>query len=304
VPIADGSSSVSRLRRKGVFTSQLFAGELAQLLFRSRTSRICVLAFYMDDSADRKQERIYVVAGFLGRTDVWFEAERHWEKRVKSTGLDYFRTNECLTLTGEFAKLVKVHGAQQAREHADELVADLWSIIKSADLGGFCFLGPMPAYKSVQSEPYGEYVFERDPYVQAHQHLIYQVARHVCDHAKKPEPVAFVFDEHSKAKRLMDRWEELKTNSPIARPCMGTLAPLDDRMSPAIQMGDLIANTAKRTFEDSMHDPMPAVEKLQRKCGRYLLWIAAWTGEYLRELKEASIDAATTPSLAFKVEAE
>ena len=68
--------------------------------------------------------------------------------------------------------------------------------------------------------------------------------------------------------------------------------------SPAIQMGDLIANTAKGVFADRLDNPKVALEDLKRICGRNLGWVAIWNEEYLRELREASIDAATHPSVA------
>jgi hypothetical protein len=138
--------------------------------------------------------------------------------------------------------------------------------------------------------------------------LIYQVAAWVCEHVSEhrvePEPVAFVFDEHNKAATLLSRWSQMKEVSPKAAPCMGTLAPMDDRKYPAVQMEDLLANTAKRAFENEMHDPSVALEKLRQACVRYLTWVAAWTEDYLRELREAGIDAATKPNLAFEFEAE
>jgi hypothetical protein len=259
----------------------------------------------MDDSADKKQEKVFVVAGFLGRSEVVFEAERYWENRLRADGIAYFRSNECHTLTGEFEKLVDQYGKEDARKKADALLDDLWPIIRSANLYGFCFLGSMPAYKSVQQEPYSEYVFERDPYVQVHEHLIYNVARWVCNNQKPPEPVAFVFDEHNKAARLEGRWSEVKVNSPAAAPCMGTLAPLDDRISPAIQMGDLLANTTQHVFKDRVTtDPRAAFKDLEMACGKNLKWIAAWDENYLRELRDVSIDVATTPTHAFEFTAD
>ena len=81
---------------------------------------------------------------------------------------------------------------------------------------------------------------------------------------------------------------------------MGSLAPLDDRRSAAIQMGDLLANSTKRAFEDNMYDPNSGLESLKRTCGQNLAWVAAWNEEYLRELREVSIEVATRPSLLFE----
>lgn len=245
-----------------------------------------MLAFSMDESTDRKQEKLYVVAGFLGRPGEIWEAERHWSKRVRKEGIEYFRTNEYNTLTGEFAKLVCQSGREAARTRADELLEELWLIVKSVNIAGFCFLGPIPAYETVRAEPYSEYIYEKDPYIQVHQHLIYSVAYHVCENFKALGPVAFAFDEHCKSASLLSRWEDQKARSPIASQCMGTLAPLDDRKSPAIQMADLLANTAKRVFENQMHNPKAGVEALNRICGQSLEWLAAWNEDYLRELRE------------------
>jgi len=76
--------------------------------------------------------------------------------------------------------------------------------------------------------------------------------------------------------------------------------PVDDRMSSGIQMGDLIANTTKRTFEDKMHNIPLAVKHLKKTCGQNLTWVAGWDERYLRELREASIDCATRPDVAFE----
>jgi len=48
-------------------------------------------------------------------------------------------------------------------------------------------------------------------------------------------------------------------------------------------MGDLLANTTKNTFEDSMHDPSPAIEELRMTCGRNLQRIAAWDESYFHQ---------------------
>ena len=119
------------------------------------------------------------------------------------------------------------------------------------------------------------------------------------------EPIAFSFDEHSKAGLLMERWNQQKEHFPKIAPYMGTLAPLDDRQSPAIQMGDLLTNTTKRAFEDKINtDPQSALEYLKKVCGRYLTWVGAWNEEYLRDLREESLDVATAPPvLAFEYKA-
>jgi hypothetical protein len=85
----------------------------------------------MDDSADEKRQKVFVVAGFIGDTEEWFEVERHWNARLERDGLAYFRATEHNSLTGEFLKLVKAYGPHKAREIATNLISDLKGIIKS-----------------------------------------------------------------------------------------------------------------------------------------------------------------------------
>ena len=70
---------------------------------------------------------------------------------------------------------------------------------------------------------------------------------------------------------------------------MGTLDALDDRLSPAIQMGDLIANTAKRAYQTRSNNPNAGLAELKEWAPR-IGWIAQWNEEYLRAIMEASID--------------
>lgn len=257
-----------------------------------------MLAFYMDESTDKYLEKVFVVAGFLGDSETWFEAERHWEARVKIEGLDYFRATDCISLTGEFEKLVIKHGRDRAREISEELLVDLKRIVKSADLLACCLWGSMPDYRAVYSDPYGPFVFQKSPYVACHEEIIYQVAKNIYKHSPK-EVVAFLFDESNQAATLQGRWSQFKTDHPEAAQCMGTLSPLDDRQSPAIQMADLIANTAKRAFETRMHDPNAGLAELKEWTPR-LGFVAQWSEEYLKLLMDASIDMATTPKFSFE----
>jgi hypothetical protein len=77
-----------------------------------------VFSISVDDSTDGQREKIFVVAGFLGDSQDWFEVERLWEKRVKEDGLSYFRATECFGLTGQFNELVRNTGLGRPEKKA------------------------------------------------------------------------------------------------------------------------------------------------------------------------------------------
>jgi len=254
-----------------------------------------VLACHMDESSDAMQEKIFVVAGYLARTEIWYEVERQWAARLRCDGIEYFRTSDCFNFRGPFAKILRDNPQTKAREIRDGIVEDLRLIVRSFDLAALCFVGVMPDYRAVLSEPYSEYVFQNDPYLHAYEALLYNVSALVCDGVS--EPVAFVVDDHSKALQLLARWPEIKRNSPKASPCMGTLAPLDDRMTPALQMADLLSNSTKRALENCYPDKWDeGIKQLERLVGKNnLQWVAGWNQNYLRALRDVSIDVATGP---------
>ncbi len=101
-------------------------------------TKLPVFSISIDDSTDGLRKKIFVVAGFLGDSQDWFEVERLWEKRVEDEGLLYFRATECFSLTGQFNELVKKYGPTQTREKTNVLLEDLKLIIKASDLHAFC----------------------------------------------------------------------------------------------------------------------------------------------------------------------
>jgi hypothetical protein len=50
----------------------------------------------IDDSTDGLKKKIFVVAGFLGDSEDWFEVERHWEKELKMRGSRIFEPQNVL----------------------------------------------------------------------------------------------------------------------------------------------------------------------------------------------------------------
>ncbi len=242
-----------------------------------------LLAFYMDDSADGLRQVVFVVAGFLGDSRDWYEAERLWNIRLERDGLSYFRTSECKSLTGEFYKLVFEHGPDRAREIANGLVGDLKHIIRSRSLYAYCFMGPLQIYRQVRSREFGQNCLREDPYIEAHEQIVFNIAKR-AGQARVKQPIAFVFDEHSKASQLMNGWAELKRRLPATSPWIGSLTAMDDKQCAPIQIADLIANAAKRAAEKILADPSTHSLFDLEEWRSNLAWVAWWNEEYLQAL--------------------
>jgi len=253
--------------------------DLAPFFFGKRRGTFCVLGFYMDDSADAGRKTVFSVAGFLGYEEDWPDLENKWEARVKRDGLDYFRTYDCKSMSGEFGKLADKHGLTTARVLADAMLKDLKEMVHNAPLLAYCFGVPMDDFQEVIKNPDAELVLTADPYIAAHQQIIILVAVDACS-LKIPRPVAFIYDQHANAKQLASSWDDFKANNPDSAKCMTTLAPLDDKTTPALQVADLIANTTTEIFVAQNNDGVRA-EAIIREWLPQLQSFAFWTKDYL-----------------------
>ena len=253
-----------------------------------------MLAFYMDESADQRQERIFSVSGVLADMDLWCEFDGEWRARLKHDEVQYFRTSDYFAMEGEFRKMADRYGLTNARVLANALFADLKAILKSYDVHFFCLGCPIATLQEVRREPRPWIVLNSDPYVMAHEELIYRTARMVRE-SSQPEPIAFIFDENDKGEAFSDiGWAEFKSNiypRSIAQ-CMTTLAPLDDKKFPALQAADLIAHTARRAFEKQLTTHSIKYGDLydMAEWRDELAYMAMYNAEYLRELAQVSWD--------------
>jgi hypothetical protein len=61
-----------------------------------------------DESSDRLQQKVFVVAGYLARQDEWTEIERQWIRRFGQesdpVSMKYLSPSECMNLTREFKR--------------------------------------------------------------------------------------------------------------------------------------------------------------------------------------------------------
>jgi hypothetical protein len=142
----------------------------------------------------------------------------------------------------------------RTRESWRALLAHLKSILRSYDVHFFCLGCPIATLQAVRREPRPWIVLDSDPYVMVHEELIYRTVRMVRE-SIRPDTIAFIFDENAKVAAFNDiSWAEFKRSvypSSVAQ-CMTTLVPLDDKQFPALQAADLIAHTARRTFDKQL----------------------------------------------------
>jgi hypothetical protein len=59
---------------------------------------------FLDDSKDKGQKRIMVSAGFFANKDDWGTFRLGWRKVLGAHELEYFKSSEYYSLTGQFSR--------------------------------------------------------------------------------------------------------------------------------------------------------------------------------------------------------
>lgn len=271
--------------------TQISLSDLGRIIFGSKGGMFCMLACNIDDSADGKRQIVFSVAGFVGYPEVWDDLKGKWKMRLDREGLDYFRTTDCLYLENEFQKkLVDVHGLTTARVIANAVYRDLKALVADSHVFGFTLGVLMPDYSLVLGERKGSVVLEKDPYVGAHHQLIGLVLDYVSQARHHHEFVAFLYDEHSKAKQLQDSWVGFKEANPNWAKHATTLAPMDDKVHIPIQVADLLAHETTKMYEDMSRNSDAAKKKLKDWLGRHLSVASYMDAPYLRRVVRGNYD--------------
>jgi hypothetical protein len=207
-----------------------------------------------DESSDRLQQKMFVVAGYLARQEAWTEIERQWLRRLEQESdpapMRYFSTSECMYLTGEFKRFrdpIK-YPSPKGREAANAIRDDLQGILRAASAMGFGLGIRLSDYRAIRKSTRARKVLSPNPY-----DLGYMMAMIVvvgtCDdqmpERKGKETIAFLCDKHYRSAMIRAVYDRMLDNNPDSAAWMGSLTYCDNKTSPAIQAADLLAGRCK-----------------------------------------------------------
>lgn len=206
---------------------------------------------YLDESADEKQEKAFCIGAFLANEEARNAIQAAWVKQLEKDEIAYFRASDCKAVKGAFARLRKEHSSLQlAREAAAKIRENLEAILLpiSALWMGFGLSVDVPDHTAVRNAfPESALFYSRDPTVAAYSQMIYTIARA----ARKNAPghrVAFVFDGSSASSKIMAALDAIKEYHPVVAKSIATIAPADDKLTPPLQMADLVASVVRKSF--------------------------------------------------------
>lgn len=263
--------------------SQLASEDLVDLMFPDYLGDgiVGVYKCFMDDSKDSQQARMLVCAGWIGERNDWIDFCGRWNKRLKSDGIDYFKTSEYKMLKGQFERFRKLP-VPDGRNAALAVRDDLLSIIRSyANLKSVGVCIPIDEWNAVSNRPdaVGHLQF---PYHRAIESVWCETIKRGFRRSQphKHSVVAFVHDDGPDLPELSSLYTAFKKLNPKTAKHMVGFSGLDDKLNPPLQAADLIANHSLELGIDWLDNGKSAAKEseLQSSMG----FLAVWREDYAR----------------------
>jgi hypothetical protein len=230
-------------------------GHFANLIFRSDGKGLFAVLIlvecFLDESSDEERKEILCVAGFVAHEVYWKAMQQEWVERLERDSIAYFHAADCKSLSGPFRVLTRKYGSvAKARPIANKLRSDLEQIIAPYHWIGFGVGVPISEYSEVfHVSPAARLLYpEGDPTEAAYAKLMYLAARSARKNTPKNAPkieIAYVIDEAEFSGKIADAFKAIKQNNPVIGKVMRSILPLDDKVTPPLQMADLIASVVK-----------------------------------------------------------
>ncbi|NYF88064.1 DUF3800 domain-containing protein [Tunturiibacter empetritectus] len=208
-----------------------------------------ILKCYIDDSKDSKQEKVFVSAGFLANKIDWSHLTDEWNRCLIRHGIAYYKTSEYKMMKGQFERFRSV-----GRTTAKQIKAELQQIVKNhhQTIAGVAVAVNVQDYLKVCLRPEAKSIFSKNTYHRALESLVFQTCKKVRRDLGRKIQIAFVHDEGDDYPELLLLYKDFKKKNPKTAKMMAGFTIQDDKITPALQMADMIANNIQRKAVKSL----------------------------------------------------
>lgn len=212
-----------------------------------------MLASYLDESSDKRTESLLCVGGLISNEPILRRLSTAWNARLDQDGIAYFRFSDWKNLHGAFHHFRRHKDG--ARKRADKVLCDLEEILLSESWVGVGMGVLVPQYRTVLMEnPYARLLYPNDPTEPAYGQMFYQIA-HVIRKNGAGHQVAIFVDKSNDYPKLAGVYRALQLHHPTLGKSLATIAPVDDKLTPAMQMADFIVGKIRDGVAKLVSDP-------------------------------------------------
>jgi hypothetical protein len=214
--------------------------------FSAKETYLIAIQCRMDESFD---DRVFSVGAVFAKDLGWQCLEGEWAAIFKPEGIKYFRTSDCLSVSGEFRKFRKerLQVTEVERRKAWEIMNKLVRAVAENRVTIVGFSVDMKAFRDVVNTPEKQEVFGGSHYYHCYYHAMAMCVELIRNANYQ---AAFGYDEDQQyGPPLREAYSEFKKRSPEYARHMSTLTPFDDKLLIPLQVADLAASIVRRYSE-------------------------------------------------------
>jgi hypothetical protein len=269
---------------------------------RGTMAVIASIDAFLDESSDQNRKDVYSVAAFISSNNNWKALQDDWSTRLDQDNIEYFHTASCKKVDGPFLPLRQKYGFERAQQKATQIREDLENILLGSDR--WCWFGlciVVPEYDAVlQAFPPARQFFAEDCTIAAYRQTMCEITLDVRkrdseerskDSRHPNHSVAFFVDDSSMSEKICRAFIATKKDYPDIAGAMATCAPLNDKVTPPLQMTDLLASITKDAFLKwvSIGKPVNGFQLEPQWAGRLIGPIGIWTKEHMVDVLAKTI---------------
>jgi len=259
-----------------------------------------MVSAYLDESSDKRKQIVLSVGGIVAPDPFLQQIEGLWMDRLNRDNVLYFRYSDCKGLHGSFFHFRKKFG-DGAQQRANDVLADLESILLSVPWVGFGLGVIIKEYKGVLTEfPELSTIYMDDPIEAAYGQMMYEIARAVRKNAPGHE-VSYIADKSSDYLKVAGAFLATKVNHPVIARTMTTVAPLDDKQTPPLQMADLIVGKIRESFAAWLLNPKRTLnEEWSDEWNSHIANVGIWNRAHMLRSARVTIARARSGRAAIR----
>jgi hypothetical protein len=235
---------------------------------------------FLDDSHDRGAKRVMVSAGFCGTRDRWAAFRADWRQKLKEHRLCYFKSSECHSVSGQFAKLKKSgkpYPTTEEKSQARQIRGEFLQVIRAHPfIRALGVAVQLEDYRRYAALPGGKEVLPENPYKAALSSVMFETVGYIRM-ASNNNMVTFVHDEGDDFPELWKCYSAFKELNKKTAKFVDGFQALDDKKTPELQAADLISNHATYLAE-KMLDFKDAIVEMREN----ISLLGIWDEDYLR----------------------
>jgi hypothetical protein len=260
---------------------------------------------YIDDSADKRQLVAVVAGAIVAKHGEWTKFRTAWKRELTSWGIDYFKSSEYYSLSGQFerfrdkAKYPAPLGRGQARKIFDALEA---VINRFPTFRALINIVPIQTYREfLANVPTAAEKLPPDPFSLALQSTVMECAFFVKERIRNGNCIGFVSDDGPHSAVYAEAYSNFKLKNPNVAAMMRGMAHLDDKKVQPLQAADIVASIGKDVAFDLIQNPPPTKKRMvsgvmrnmadwQPKFPRLntkIFQVSFWTWDYLETVLAA-----------------